>query len=162
MGVHFHHTSFTVSDIVAAEKFIVDLFGMKRIGGGTYDFEYIRTVTGYKEAVLEISFLSFPDSGENLELIEYVKPKGEPVSTATCRPGAAHLSFKVEDIEGDYKRLSEHGVRFKAPPVEITFGINKGSKAVYFNGPDGIALELIQPADPGNGPTDSEGEGPDF
>ena len=146
MGVHFHHTSFTVSDIVAAERFFVDLFGMKRIGGGTYDFDYIRTVTGYNDAILEIAFLSYPDSGENLELIEYVKPRGEPVSTATCRPGAAHLSFKVEDIEADYRRLKEKGVRFKAPPVEITFGINKGSRAVYFNGPDGIALELIQPA----------------
>lgn len=152
MGVHFHHTSFTVSDIAAAEKFFVDLFGMKRIGGGTYDFDYIRTVIGYNDAVLEIAFLSYPDSGENLELIEYVKPKGEPVSTATCRPGAAHLSFKVEDIEADYRRLKGKGVRFKAPPVEITFGINKGSKAVYFNGPDGIALELIQPASAGTSP----------
>lgn len=152
MGVHFHHTSFTVSDIAAAEKFFVDLFGMKRIGGGTYDFDYIRTVIGYNDAVLEIAFLSYPDSGENLELIEYVKPKGEPVSTATCRPGAAHLSFKVEDIEADYRRLKGKGVRFKAPPVEITFGMNKGSKAVYFNGPDGIALELIQPASAGTSP----------
>ena len=155
MGVHFHHTSFTVSDIAAAEKFFVDLFGMKRIGGGTYDFDYIRTVIGYNDAVLEIAFLSYPDSGENLELIEYVKPKGEPVSTATCRPGAAHLSFKVEDIEADYRRLKGKGVRFKAPPVEITFGINKGSKAVYFNGPDGIALELIQPASAGTAPAEA-------
>jgi catechol 2,3-dioxygenase-like lactoylglutathione lyase family enzyme len=144
----FHHTSFTVSDVDASERFFVDLFGMKRLGGGTYDFDYIRRTVGYPDAVLKIAVLGMADArdGQRLELIEYVAPRGQPVDTATCRPGAAHLAFVVDDIDAEYERLRTAGVRFKSSPNEVTYGINRGAKAVYFNGPDDIALELVQPA----------------
>ena len=148
----FHHTSFTVSDVDAAERFFVELFGMERIGGGVYDLDYIRRTVGYPEAVLKIAVLSFPETTgrrDVLELIEYQRPRGEPVDTSTHRPGAAHLCFLVDDINAEYQRLSGAGVRFKSSPNEVTFGINKGAWSVYFNGPDGIALELFQPARPG-------------
>ena len=141
-----HHTSFTVSNLAEAERFFVDLFGMKRIGGGKYDFDYTRKQVGFADAVLNIAVLALPADGGLLELIEYVQPRGEPVSTDTNRPGNAHLCFQVENIQAEYERLLKHGVRFKSPPNEVTFGINRGAKAVYFNGPDGIALELLQPA----------------
>ena len=40
-----HHTSFTVSDLDAAERFFVGLIGMQRIGGGVYNFDRIQTGT---------------------------------------------------------------------------------------------------------------------
>ncbi len=145
----FHHTSFTVSDADAAERFFVDLFGMQRIGGGIYNFDYIRRTVGYLDADLKIAVLAFAPQGERrdlLELIEYRAPKGEAVNTATNRPGAAHLCFVVDDINAEYDRLRSHGVRFKSAPNEVTFGLNRGARSVYFNGPDNIALELFQPA----------------
>ena len=140
-----HHTSFTVSNLAEAERFFVELFGMVRLGGGRYDFDYIRRQVGFPDAVLNIAVLSFPSRSGILELIEYVQPRGAPVPTDTNRPGNAHLCFQVADIEAEYRRLKGAGVRFKSPPNEVTFGINQGAKAVYFNGPDGIALELFQP-----------------
>ena len=141
-----HHTSFTVSDVDAAERFFVVHMGMKRLGGGLYDFDYIRGITGYADAVLKIAVLAAgsEEDTHRLELIEYVTPRSEPVDTSTARPGAAHLAFVVEDIEAEYERLLAAGVRFKSAPNTVTFGINRGAKAVYFNGPDGIALELLQ------------------
>jgi catechol 2,3-dioxygenase-like lactoylglutathione lyase family enzyme len=143
-----HHTSFTVSDVEATELFFVEHLGMKRLGGGLYDFDYIRRTVGYPDAVLKISILGSenPEDSHRLELIEYVTPRGEAVDTATNRAGAAHLAFVVDDIEAEYERLRTAGIRFKSSPNEVTFGINRGAKAVYFNGPDGIALELLQPA----------------
>ena len=142
-----HHTSFTVSDVDAAERFFVELFGMERLGGGDYDFDYIRRTVGYSDAVLKIAVLGMPGrSDQLLELVEYVRPRHEPTDTATARPGNAHLAFVVDDIHAEYQRLKERGVRFKSSPNEVTFGINRGARAVYFNGPDGIALELLQPA----------------
>ena len=147
----FHHTSFTVSDVDAAERFFVELLGMQRIGGGRYDFDYIRRTVAYPDAVLKIAVLAFNHQAQSpksdiLELIEYEQPRAEPVDTATCRPGAAHLCFAVDDIRAEFARLSERGVRFKSEPNEVTFGLNRGAWSVYFNGPDGIALELLQPA----------------
>jgi len=146
--MRFHHTSFTVSDVAAAERFFIEHFGMRRLGGGRYDFEYIRSTTSYPDGVLLISVLAFPgrETGDVLELIEYAQPRGEPVDTATNRPGAAHLCFETTDIHADYDRLTAAGVRFKSCPNEVCFGLNRGAWSVYFNGPDGIALELFQPA----------------
>lgn len=144
--IGIHHTSFTVSNLQEAERFFLELFGMKRIGGGRYDFDYVRRQVAFTDAVLDISVLISPDGAGVLELIEYVQPCGEPASTATNRPGNAHLCFQVDDIETEYQRLSAAGVRFKSTPNEITSGINQGAKAVYLNGPDDIALELFEPA----------------
>jgi catechol 2,3-dioxygenase-like lactoylglutathione lyase family enzyme len=147
----FHHTSFTVSDVDAAERFFVDVMSMLRIGGGLYDFDYIRRTIGYTDAELKIVVLAFPVAPGSaprdiLELIEYLRPRGEPVDTATCRPGAAHLCFLVDDILAEHRRLTTLGVAFKSTPNQVTQGINKGAWSVYFNGPDGIALELFQAA----------------
>ena len=145
--MRFHHTSFTVSDVAAAERFFVGHFGMRRLGGGRYDFDYIRRTIGFPDGVLLISVLGFPgNDADVLELIEYAEPRGEPVDTATNRPGAAHLCFETSDIHADYTRLLAAGVRFKSSPNEVGVGINQGAWSVYFNGPDNIALELFQPA----------------
>ena len=146
----FHHTSFTVSDVEAVERFFVELFGLQRKAGGRFEFEPLRQIVGFRDAVLKIAYLTFPEVGGSrpphlLELIEYVHPAGLATDTATNRPGNAHLSFQVDDINHEYQRLSSLGVRFKSAPQPITWGANKGAWSVYCNGPDGIALELTQP-----------------
>ena len=144
-----HHTSFTVSNLEEAENFFVELIGMRRIGGGRYDFEYIGRMVGSPDAHLEIAVLAYEPQGEGsdrqiLELVEYKHPRGDPTDTEFNRPGNAHLCFLVDDIEAEYERLRSNGVCFRSPPQEITYGINKGGRAVYFNGPDGVGLELLQ------------------
>lgn len=146
----WHHTSFTVSNLEESERFFVEVMGMKRIGGGLYDFDYLRRHVGYLEAVLNIAVLSFPGSGPNehlLELIEYIQPAGRPADTAANRPGNAHLCFLVSDIDAEVRRLKAAGLAFRCQtPNEVTWGINKGAKVIYFHGPDDIVLELYQPA----------------
>ena len=39
----------------------------------------------------------------------------------------------------------ETGVKFRSAPVPITAGRNKGGFALYFEDPDGITLEFLQP-----------------
>lgn len=146
----FHHTSFTVSNVEQAERFFIEFFGLERRGGGRFDFEPLRQIVAYPDAVMKISYLTFPEvaglrPGHLLELIEYVQPAGQAADTATNRPGNAHLSFRVDDIHHEYQRLSALGVRFKSAPQPVTWGANKGAWSVYCNGPDGIALELTQP-----------------
>ena len=125
----------------------MDHFGMIRLGGGRYDFDYIRRTVNFPDAVLLISVLAFPqhEKSDVLELIQYEQPAGEAVDTATNRAGAAHLCFETQDIHADYTRLSAAGIPFKSAPNEVQVGINRGAWSVYFNGPDGIALELFQP-----------------
>ncbi len=146
------HASFTISDMEIAERFFVETLDMKRLGGGEYDFDYLKAVVGYPDAVLKIAFFAPPKSppgAVHVELIEYISPKGAPTRTDTNRPGNAHLCLEVDDIEAECERLQAEGVVFKSTPQQVTFGLNKGAKAVYFDGPDNIKLELYQRAPAG-------------
>lgn len=145
-----HHTSFTVADAEAAADWFVRHLGMVRLGGGDYDFDYIRAQVGMPEAVLRIAVLGFAaEAGQArrglLELIEYRRAGGPPADTATNRPGNAHLCFVTDDIEADAARLAAAGARLVSAPNTVTWGINRGARAVYLVGPDGIRLELFQP-----------------
>lgn len=109
------HASFTVSDMETAEQFFVETLNMKRLGGGEYDFDYLKTVVGYPDAVLKIAFFApqeSPAGAVHVELIEYVTPKGKHTCTDTNRPGNAHLCLEVDDIEAECERLKARGVVF--------------------------------------------------
>jgi hypothetical protein len=46
------------------------------------------------------------------------------------------------------ERLRSFGARLINEPIQITEGINKGGWDIYLHDPDGITLELLQPARP--------------
>lgn len=60
--------------------------------------------------------------------------------------GASHICFLVDDIEAEYKRLAAGGVRFNSPPVDIVRDGKPVGRALYLFDPDGITVELDQPA----------------
>jgi len=55
----------------------------------------------------------------------------------------------TNDIQSAYEELRSKGVQFKSPPVRIPSGPSAGGFDAYFLDPDGITLELSQPAPSG-------------
>ena len=145
------HASFTVSNMEQSIEFYCGLLGLELAHQQVQHNEYTSKLVGFPDANLKVAMLRIPNafvgpSNHHLELVEYVHPRGEKTDVATNRPGAPHLAFVTADIHGDYRRLSEAGVRFKAPaPVAIEAGVNKGGFTVYFLDPDDITLEMLQP-----------------
>jgi len=143
------HFSFTVSDLDAAVDFYVDLLGCRCVHRQEQANAYTRRLVGYPDAHLRIAQIRIGDdpgiSGHQLELVQYVAPRGTRGDINIANPGAAHLAFAVADLDADYTRLRAHGVRFFSPPNAITAGVNAGGSAVYFHGPDDIVHELVQP-----------------
>jgi catechol 2,3-dioxygenase-like lactoylglutathione lyase family enzyme len=60
--------------------------------------------------------------------------------------GASHVCFVVDDLDAEHKRLAAAGVRFNSPPVEIVRDGKLVGRALYMFDPDGITVELDQPA----------------
>lgn len=141
------HFSFTVSNLERSIDFYCGILGLELIATVDRTGNDIAQIVAYPDAHLKNGYIKLSRTGDlQLELIEYVSPQGQPVDTATCNPGIAHICFAVDDIHSTYTRLREAGVRFKSEPVPITSGQNRGAFAVYFFDPDGITLELLQPA----------------
>jgi len=147
----FWHVSFTHSNLDEAIKWYTEVLGLEFVRGQVQENEYTSRLVGYPNARLKVAQLRVPGetiplSFHHIELVEYERPRGEPVPLDTNRPGIAHWAFIVDDIQAEFKRLSGLGVRFKSEaPNLITEGVNKGGYTVYFYGPDDVTLELLQP-----------------
>jgi lactoylglutathione lyase len=137
----FHHVSFTVRDIEQSIAFYQNLGFIILSDRRSLDYTYLRKTTGFTEAIMHIALLS--GNNLNLELIEFVHPKGIDLDKSNNNVGSSHIGFLVEDIEEEVNRLRESGVRFRSDPVTVDTGPNKGRKIVYFYDPDGYTLEFI-------------------
>jgi catechol 2,3-dioxygenase-like lactoylglutathione lyase family enzyme len=98
-----------------------------------------------------LAVVKVPD-GNQIELIEYLAPKGQKVDLRTCNPGVSHLALMVDDIQRIYEDLSAKGVTFVNPPYwggQSVAGWGWG--VCFLRGPDGISIELMQPPDAASG-----------
>ncbi len=150
------HFSFTVADIDASVAFYEGVLGLDLVHRQDQDNDYTRSLVGFPDASLRIAQLAVPGqwrgvSTHDLELVEYVVPRGAPYEPGRNRPGASHLAFAVEDARAEHERLVGLGVVFVSPPQAITSGANEGGYTCYFLDPDGITLELVQPPRRGGG-----------
>lgn len=144
------HVGFTVRDLERSIVFYRDFLGFELVHRQEGVNAYTRRLVGYPEAHLTVALFTIPGSppgrsNHQLELIEYVAPRGVAINGAHCNPGVAHLAFAVGDLAELHARLSAEGVDFISPPVAITAGVNTGGFACYLHDPDRIVLEAIQP-----------------
>lgn len=139
-----HHVTFTVSDLAAALSFLEGGLGLAVVARQTADSAYARQVGGRPDGRLRAAYLTVPGSDCLLEVLAFDVPAGPPADPTLNNPGSVHCCLLVNDIQADYRTLSQRGARFAGPPVEVTAGVNKGAYAVHFGGPDNIRFELFQ------------------
>ncbi len=64
---------------------------------------------------------------------------------------AVHVTFRVDDLDAEYERLSKHAVKFLAPPATAAFG-----KHTTLLDPESNPIDLIEWALPKQTPTVSD------
>src|SRR5262245_44973297 len=140
-----HHTSFTVADLAASITFFRDRLGLELLGAREVHDEYFGRIVGLPGSAVKAALLRVPGSNHHLELFEYVSPRGQSYRPRPCDPGSAHLALLVDDLNGIYETLKAD-VNIISPPVLIDAGPNRGGWAIYIRDPNGILIELFQPA----------------
>jgi lactoylglutathione lyase len=144
MIIALDHFSFTVSNIEQTLHFFQNLLGLSATPIAVVETKQVRTIVGMPNASLRICNVQIP-GGPNLELVEYVRPKGPKVNSETCNPGAAHIALVVDDIQKAFIDLSINGVIFVNPPAWAPGNDGSGRWSVcYVKGPDDITIELIE------------------
>jgi catechol 2,3-dioxygenase-like lactoylglutathione lyase family enzyme len=143
-----HHIGIPVSDLDRTLAFYRELTGGEVVLANDMRGSQLSEGIGVEDPDLRFAMLKLGNTV--LEFIEYRSPKGRPYDRANNDVGINHVAFEVGDIRGTYERLRAKGIEFNAPPH--TFTEEDGAPAVvgatfaYFKDPDGIVLEIFEPA----------------
>lgn len=106
-------------------------------------------IAGLPDATVRWADIYLPH-GQVVELLEYVSPRGKPLSANVNDPGGFHISFRVGDIDAVHRRLIEANVSVRSEPVVVTEeGAWNGARCFYATDPDGVTVELIEQPDGG-------------
>ncbi|MBC8477406.1 MAG: VOC family protein [Dehalococcoidia bacterium] len=138
------HFGLTVSNLDEARHFFHDLLGLEATEVRETSGERPEIILGIPGVSLRLCLFKLPD-GNNLEVIEYLNPRGTKLDLRTCNPGVPHIAFIVDDIQKMYDELSAKGVKFVNPPYwggESVAGPGWG--VCFLRGPDGISIEFMQ------------------
>lgn len=137
------HISYTVSDVETARAFFTDKLGLEATPIREVSGERVEQIIGFSDLKMKISNIITGGNG-NLELIEYVSPKGKKLDLSTCNTGVAHIGFVVDDVQETYDEWTSRGVQFIHEPLWASGGALKGWGISYFRGPDGITMEIME------------------
>ncbi len=131
------HFNISVSNLDEAVNFFCDFLGLEvLVPAVETDAVGLSRSTGIPDARIRVCVLKTPDNDE-LEITQYLQPKGRKVELKICNIGISTLAFEVDDIRQTYSDLSSRGVDFYHSPLTVESGPFKGRVACYLKGPDG-------------------------
>lgn len=140
------HTGLTVSNLERSVDFYTRVLGCRLIMQQEKTGGYLAEIVGYPGASVKMAHLSDPAGHHVIELFEYITPTVIKTELEPRRIGNAHLCFMVSDLDAVYAVIKGEDIVFISPPVPVDTGANAGSAGLYLRDPDGITMELFQPA----------------
>jgi catechol 2,3-dioxygenase-like lactoylglutathione lyase family enzyme len=150
---NIYHTGFIVENLDKAVDFYTRVLGMaiEREPAVT-ETSWLSQVVGYEDVKIRQAYVGVGD-GHSIELIEYMRPRGEKRSDQydRNRPGSAHAAMVVNSVPEWRERLEAEGIKTFGPKEERDLEYPWARYAIYFQDPDGNWLEMIsrnpKPAD---------------
>ena len=130
MLLSLHHAAIICSDYTVSRRFYTEVLGLRVLA------ENLRA----ERQSMKLD-RALPDGGQ-IELFSFVAPPPRPSRPEAC--GLRHLAFAVADLDAAIARLQGFGVDVE--PVRVDE--YTGRRFTFFADPDGLPLELYEPAAP--------------
>ena len=140
-----HHACVIVSDMDRSLDFYRDKLGMKEVMNLKFDADPVMMDLQGTNPKQHLVMLEAGNA--NVELIQYIEPKGQRSDHAPCDFPNMHVCFHVDDIKAVYEKAKKVGIdAFHREPdfIEGSGTSLDGYGYVYFRGPDNEILEFIQ------------------
>ncbi|MFA6078151.1 MAG: VOC family protein [Candidatus Omnitrophota bacterium] len=134
------HIGIVTHDLGASLHFYKDLLGLKVIRQAEEPGEYINMICGLKGSRLTTVKMAADDGGL-VELLCFHSHHGENAGKNIYDIGASHVAFTVKDIEAEYAKLLDNGVRFISSPQLSPDGY---AKVAFCSDPNGVFVELVE------------------
>jgi catechol 2,3-dioxygenase-like lactoylglutathione lyase family enzyme len=135
------HTGIVVKDMAKALHFYQDLLGFRKSKQMEESGIYIDTICGSRNVKVTTVKLA-ADDGNLIELLCFKSP---PPGIKKRRElndfGFSHVSFTVDDIDDEFKRLSKAGVKFNSLPQKSPDGY---ARVAFCRDSEGNYIELVE------------------
>ena len=136
---NFRHICLVVGNLDKSLKFYKDIIGLKVSKKLTVEGEYPETAFNIKGIKLTYVKMYSPNQTKNsppiFELHYWENPKILP------QVGYNHISFTVEDIDYEYRRLNELDVKFISRPI---IAPDSNTKICFGYDPDNNLIEFVE------------------
>jgi len=133
----FRHACVVVRDLKKAIKFYRDILGLKLVKVIKIEGEHPEKILGIKGIKLTYVKLRTKDQPRHknaiFELHHWERPK------APKQKWLGHISFTVDNMDREYKRLKRLGVKFISKPLKSPVS---GHKLCFGYDPDGNLIEF--------------------
>lgn len=141
-----HHVGVTVTDLDGAAAFWEALLGTPARDRRVLEGPQLGTLVGYVDVRIASCWLDLP-GGVALELLEYLDRPEQPYDPGTAHPGNVHICLHVDDMTRAHAHAVACGARpVSAAPITVMAGPRRGTRVAYLRDPQGITIELHQPA----------------
>ena len=138
---NIRHTGIVVSDLEKSLHFYRNVLGLKVQRDILEQGEFIDNILGLKNVKVRTIKMS-ADDGNLVELLWYKShPRKPGGAKKICEIGVSHIAFTVEDIDYEYKRLKEKGVKFHCSPQ---VSLDNKAKVTFCRDPEGNLVELVE------------------
>ena len=137
---NIRHTGIVINDLDKELRFYRDILGLKVVTENTETGEYIDKLFGLKDVKVKIIKLKAGD-GNLLELLYHEHHTKKPTEKEVQDTGYSHISFTVDSIDHEYKKLKDAGIKFNYAPQ---IAPHKKAKVAYFRDPENNFIELVE------------------
>ena len=136
MILGLRHVGIVVSDLEASVRFYRDLLGFQHV---TKAYEFGRSISamlGVPDAKVS-TVKMIAANGGMIELLYFDWPSSDHIDRTIYDLGLSHIALTVQNIEAEYQRLRNCGVRFVSPPVQsgacrVCFGLDPDLNKIEF------------------------------
>ena len=136
------HFGIVVTDMERSLKFYRDLLGLKIKVDALEEGPFIDTISGLKNIKVRTVKMNADEGNTLIELLCYESHKRDrKENNEIPNIGASHPAFTVNDVDYEYKKLKEKGVKFNCSPQISPDG---KAKVAFCEDPDGVPIELVE------------------
>ena len=141
MITQIRHTGLVVADLEGALRFWRDLLGFKVEKQMDESGPHIDAMMGLKDVRVTTVKMTAPEGGM-VELLHFQSHRDSPAWLGQpCSTGFTNIAMAVGNMDMAFKKLTDAGVVFPAPPQYSPDG---AVKVIYCKGPEGVLLELVE------------------
>ena len=134
------HIGIVVNNLNKAISFYKDILGLKIQREMNETGEYIDNISALINVNVKTIKMS-ADDGNLIELLYYESHPRKAINRDICDMGYSHIAFTVDNLDYEYKRLKEKGLKFNWGPQISPDG---KAKVAFCRDPEGNLIELVE------------------